>query len=896
MQFMPYISYYSLRHSLYQPVEKMDHTDKKKKLITFPYPYMNGRLHLGHAYSVLNADMQARYWKTKGYDVLFPFAFHGSGMPIVACAKKLERELCDIDCTSQEQTNILKSMGIPSSELHKFINPEYWITYFSQLAEQDLKRFNVSADFTRSFVTTQMNPYYDRFIRWQFTHLINKGIVKEGTRNVIYSMKDGQPCADHDRHIGEGVRPVLINTDIICCDFTFTYEDPKSESRESKLFVSNVIQMVTTLCGDGKMRYEVDSEGNQTENELFCISKNAKFVLWMYDDPVHYVGENCLDHTKGIYASSQKSFDNIRNQYNVKKINYLNIGPVHLDADEIDRIFDNLRKNKNCTLVDRDDGTGIYSCDEPLFSSSDTKNFTFEMPSGKVVSRSGDECVVAKTTQWFINYGDPDLKKNVKKHLEQTFKTPNKSVYNMLSEAVDWIEEWPCSRNYGLGTLIPGTDKLIDSLSDSTIYMALYTIMPILKEVPLKFVDNELFDEIFLGGARPLGRESIGHLIDDMVKQFMYWYPVDIRVSGKDLVRNHLTMSMFNHQAIWGQYLPESYLVNGYLELNNMKMSKHTGNFITMDDAVSKYGCEAVRFALANNDGMDDGNFDSVVATSIMSKLENESNWIWNNTIFDIKEKSADAPLNMYDSVFIYEISSIVKEIDIAYVEAKYRTVVRGVYLLLASRSDYVKFCTMTNTKYNVQCIEMYRKALATVLTPICPSFAKTIAEDHEITWDFPVDDSHDPINGKIHKDILCDVIDLCNKVVSKAVGKVANKTKTNDAKSTVTITFIKSFSKTELEMLETFGRETEYCEDLIKQNKKQEIGLYKKFMAYVTGQMEKYDGKWIDNIGRMNFEMLGSSINNIVGDKFELVVNVVDGDDKYKFKHNPFQPIVKCS
>lgn len=34
-------------------------------------------------------------------------------------------------------------------------------------------------------------------------------------------------------------------------------------------------------------------------------------------------------------------------------------------------------------------------------------------------------------------------------------------------------------------------------------------------------------------------------------KEFSYWYPVDLRVSGKDLVPNHLTYFLYNHVAIW---------------------------------------------------------------------------------------------------------------------------------------------------------------------------------------------------------------------------------------------------------------------------------------------------------------------------------------------------------
>ena len=36
-----------------------------------------------------------------------------------------------------------------------------------------------------------------------------------------------------------------------------------------------------------------------------------------------------------------------------------------------------------------------------------------------------------------------------------------------------------------------------------------------------------------------------------MRNEFQFWYPLDLRVSGKDLVPNHLTYFMYNHVAMW---------------------------------------------------------------------------------------------------------------------------------------------------------------------------------------------------------------------------------------------------------------------------------------------------------------------------------------------------------
>lgn len=57
---------------------------------------------------------------------------------------------------------------------------------------------------------------------------------------------------------------------------------------------------------------------------------------------------------------------------------------------------------------------------------------------------------------------------------------------------------------------------------------------------------REAWDYIFLNTpykACPVPEEKLKVLRDE----FRYWYPLDLRVSAKDLVRNHLSMSLYNH-------------------------------------------------------------------------------------------------------------------------------------------------------------------------------------------------------------------------------------------------------------------------------------------------------------------------------------------------------------
>lgn len=98
-------------------------------------------------------------------------------------------------------------MGVPTEEIYKFADSTHWLYYFPPKTMDDLKDMGCHIDWRRSFITTDINPYYDSFIRWQFNKLrsMSPAKVQFGERYTIYSPLDGQACMDHDRSKGEGV-------------------------------------------------------------------------------------------------------------------------------------------------------------------------------------------------------------------------------------------------------------------------------------------------------------------------------------------------------------------------------------------------------------------------------------------------------------------------------------------------------------------------------------------------------------------------------------------------------------------------------------------------------------------------------------------------------------------
>ena len=138
------------------------------------------------------------------------------------------------------------------------------------------------------------------------------------------------------------------------------------------------------------------------------------------------------------------------------------------------------------------------------------------------------------------------MEKLAKEALDDANVIPQKTR-SEYEYTINWLKTRPCTRAAGLGTKFPFDEtKMIEALSDSTIYMAYYTIAHLLEEIRAEEMNDEFFDYVFLG------KESAKHKTENtklkkLRESFLYWYPVDSRHSAGDLIRNHLTLYLFIH-------------------------------------------------------------------------------------------------------------------------------------------------------------------------------------------------------------------------------------------------------------------------------------------------------------------------------------------------------------
>lgn len=821
---------------------KRKNVKKEKLFFTFPYPYMNGRLHLGHAYTLSKLSFLARFYEENNVNVLFPFGFHGSGMPIVACAKKLEYEMkrhgpSDYDkLPTTNQISILKSMGIEDEQLEKFIDPEYWIKYFPEKAKEDLQLLGAPIDFSRSFVTTKINPWYDSFIKWQFNKLKEKGILKYGKRYTIFSKETNQPCLGQDRSVGEEVDPK---------EYFLVPLKTKYNEDDVLVFVKEKtnVQPSDTIYETGK------------SNELYKFKINEKTVC----------------STKFIY-------DNLSGQ---------------MDVQFIEKI-----ETYSPTLV-------VYV--------SEVKQFVFENkekvikyyePETDVISRTGEKCVVALTPQWFIDYqaNDGYYKNIVREHINNIFKfTTDQQVLVQLNKALDWIKEWPCTRYYGLGTKFLDTEYVIDSLSDSTIYMAYYCVAHLIEQIPVDKLNDQLWDSLFLKRDTFLAANiEYTDLVNEMRNEFEYWYPLDLRCSGKDLVGNHLTMCLINHAFIWGSdYLPKSFTINGYLKLNGEKMAKQTGNFLTLRNAIEKYGSDPVCLTLAESDDLDDGNFEELSANSNVIKLTTEREWIESIlSSYDTTESCTNLDLVsktlFFEEYIKQELNTIIFNCKNFYKDMKFKRVIHeGLNVLASIRDKYRSFCDSQTINYNKEISLKIITTLITIIRPICYHFSEYIIDLfalYKINYD-----RHEQwtTTEKVYK------YRYCMKIYSIVLNKInSSLTKTKHSPKEINVTVpLKYTAEDSLIIEDTFSYlmssldKVEYTKRKLEGKDNTQKKLIGPLISFVIDNLREYGAEWYSfNNSEIEFNFLKEWLPDKIND---IPINILSIPER-TFKISPDDPHVQ--
>ena len=127
---------------------------------------------------------------------------------------------------------------------------------------------------------------------------------------------------------------------------------------------------------------------------------------------------------------------------------------------------------------------------------------------------------------------------------------------------------------------------------------------------------------------------GIGYRFDSKEENYTKYWPADLHVIGKDILRFHMIYWPIMLMAL-GEPLPKHIYAHGWMLFGQDKMSKSRGNVIYADDLVKLFGVDATRFySLAEMPFAQDGSitYDSFI-TRYNSDLANTLGNLVNRTI-----------------------------------------------------------------------------------------------------------------------------------------------------------------------------------------------------------------------------------------------------------------------
>ncbi len=137
---------------------------------------------------------------------------------------------------------------------------------------------------------------------------------------------------------------------------------------------------------------------------------------------------------------------------------------------------------------------------------------------------------------------------------------------------------------------------------------------------------------------------------------------IDIHSGGQDLIFPHHENEIAQSECANGAPFANYWMHNGYININNQKMSKSLGNFFTVRDITKKYSPEVVRFFMLSAHYRNPINFSDVLMEQSKSALERVYTCIENteflkasakDTELSAKEKELFDKIDEYKNKFI---------------------------------------------------------------------------------------------------------------------------------------------------------------------------------------------------------------------------------------------------
>ncbi|MCI4330498.1 MAG: class I tRNA ligase family protein, partial [Thermoplasmata archaeon] len=620
------------------------------------YPGTSGFLHIGHFRGFTYADVFHRYHRMCGRAVFFPSGSHASGLPAVTFAQKVRER-------DEALIQQLRDNDVPESQWAELEVPEAAARFLGRRYLDVFRSLGLLID-ESAYVTT-IDEDYGAFIGWQFRRLHALGALGQAPHYAAVCPVCGPVSVDPsetDLSTGGDAEWVTFTALAFPLDdgrrLLAATLRPETVFGATNLWVHPSDPLLVWhrgsdefLVGRSGGERLVEQHGGRLGHEVpvgSLLGRTARAALTGSELPI--LPSLLVDPTLGTgvvmsvpahapadwlavqgleapwrgrvtsvpvvveipdgasLSDSERSLlagEGAPAERAVRATQAGHLGDAHALEQATQRLY-RLEFARGRMRRDLEGGATVtvarQRVADRLKASGDALDLQeFSKP---VVCRNGHSVVIRKVPdQWFLRYSEPSWREKTRELVRVLEVTPEE-YRRELPSVIEWFGDRPCvRRGRWLGTPFPLDPAwVIEPIADSTFYPAYYIVRRFVADgrVPISALTDRFFDFVFLGTGS--GEPTLPKPMQDAVREeFLYWYPLDLNIGGKEHKRVHFPVFLATHALLLPPELrPRGLFVHWWLTRpDGEKISKRDvgkGKGIPrLRAALEEWGADALR-------------------------------------------------------------------------------------------------------------------------------------------------------------------------------------------------------------------------------------------------------------------------------------------------------------
>jgi len=595
---------------------------KEKFILHDGPPYANGHIHMGTALNKILKDMITRFHQMDGKDSVYVPGWDCHGLPI---EWKIEEQYKK---NKKDKDKVpIKDFRLECREF-----AEKWI----KVHMGEFRRLGVEGDW-KNYYSTMSFDAEAQIVRELGKFLLD-GSLYQGYKPVLWSTVEKTALADAEVEYKDHTSNTI-----------YTSFEIKKTSKEFLKQASVIIWTTTpwtipvnrALAYNSKIKYSVIQINNGTDH-----FKNKKIII--ASELINRVSEECsLKDFKILKEFYGKEFKDIICSHPLKNMGYeydvpmlegdfvtleQGTGIVHCAPSHGPDDF-NLCLNHGVKASNTMNDSGVYTDEVPFFSGihifkadsqvieklSEHKSL---LGNGKLQHsfphswRSKAPLVYRATSQWFISMEKKGLRKKALKAINETDFYPERGR-DRIRSMIETRPDWCISRQRIWGVPLPlfVSKKTKEPLRDPEVIENIAKIYEDqgadcwFTDDPQKFLGKKYKKEDYIKSSDIVEvwfDSGATHSYVLEKRKDLAW-PASMYLEGSDQHRGWFHSSLLESCGTRGKAPFKSILTHGFVvDGKGLKMSKSTGNIISPEDILKKYGADILRTWVAASDYSED--------------------------------------------------------------------------------------------------------------------------------------------------------------------------------------------------------------------------------------------------------------------------------------------------